>query len=248
MATKKQTKTKKEKQATVVQNHQNPEVLRDMYKKKGMSAGAIGRHFDVSRAMILYRLKKCGIDVSKTRKEKSKNAKSNYLNKTWLTNQLKKGISIFAIAKQQGVSYASVSRQAHKLVPAHIIEEGRKARMQKRQKPKTDIPSLELAYSFKNKYLDADTDTKQIMLRMMFRTIYAGKFPLKHHPELGFVVPSIKDDKPNYSKCLAFVWNEPFRTLFDDKLMEEIKKIEEQRGKNQNWYARQDSNLRPSDS
>lgn len=113
MTTKKQ--TKKQKQATVVQNYQNPEVLRDMYLKQGMSAGAIGRHFGVSRAMILYRLKKCGIDVSKTRKMKSPDASEKYKDKSWLTAQVKKSKSIFAIAKECKVSFASVSRQVYKL-------------------------------------------------------------------------------------------------------------------------------------
>jgi hypothetical protein len=91
----------------------------------------------VSRAAVLFQLKKHGIDVSKTRKVKSKNAKSDYLNKTCLTAQLKKGVSIFKISKDQGVSYASVHRQAMKLVPAHIIEEGKKVRKAKKEKAKT---------------------------------------------------------------------------------------------------------------
>jgi hypothetical protein len=69
----------------------------------------IARECGVSRAAVLLQLKKFGIDVSKTRKTKSANAKSDYLNKTWLTAQLKKGVSIFRISKDQGVSYPEAS-------------------------------------------------------------------------------------------------------------------------------------------
>lgn len=137
MTTKKQTKTKKEKQATVVEpTHKNAEVLKDLYQKQKMSAGQIARMFNVSRAAVLFQMKKHGIQIT-TRKTKSADAKEDYKKKAWLTSQLKKGISIFQIAKQQGVSYTSVRNQALKLCDAHIIEEGRKVRKQKKQKPKT---------------------------------------------------------------------------------------------------------------
>ena len=80
--------------------------------------------------MILYRLKKCGIDVSKTRKMKSPDASEKYKDKSWLTKQLKSGKSFFAIAKECKVSFASFSRQVYKLVPAQTIEAGRELRAQ----------------------------------------------------------------------------------------------------------------------
>jgi hypothetical protein len=75
MATKKQTKNKKEKQATVVENHRNPETLKGLYLDEGKPA----------------------------------DAKEDYLKKTWLTAQLKKGVSFFRISKDQGVSYREAS-------------------------------------------------------------------------------------------------------------------------------------------
>jgi hypothetical protein len=138
MTTKKQTKKENGKQATVKKpDHKDEKFLREAYEKAGWSAGTIARECGVSRAAVLFQLKKHGIDVSKTRKTRKPGSKQDYKNKTWLTNQLKKGLSIFTIAKQQGVSYASVSRQAMKLVPAHIIEEGKKVRKAKKEKSKT---------------------------------------------------------------------------------------------------------------
>ena len=132
MTTKKQ--TKKEKQNTVVEpTHKNPDVLKDLYQKQKMSAGQIAKMFNVSRAAVLFQMKKHNIPIT-TRKTKSPDAKENYKDKKWLTAQLKKGVSIFSIAKSQKVSYATVRNQAMKLVPAHIIEEQRKI---KKQKPKT---------------------------------------------------------------------------------------------------------------
>ena len=134
MTTKKQ--TKKGKQATVVEpTHKNADVLKDLYQKQKMSAGQIAKMFNVSRAAVLFQMRKHNIPIT-TRKTKSADAKSDYLNKTWLTAQLKKGVSIFRISKDQGVSYASVHRQAMKLAPAHIIEEGKKARKAKKEKAK----------------------------------------------------------------------------------------------------------------
>lgn len=136
MTTKKQTKTKKEKQSTVVEpTHKNLEVLKDLYQKQKISAGQIAKMFNVSRAAVLFQMRKHNIPIT-TRKTKSADAKEDYKNKTWLTAQLKKGISTFQIAKQQGVTYSSVHRQAMRLVPAHIIEEGKKVRKAKKQKPK----------------------------------------------------------------------------------------------------------------
>jgi DNA-binding CsgD family transcriptional regulator len=136
MTTKKQTKTKKEKQATVIEpTHKNPEVLKQLYVDEKKSAGEISRIFKVSRGAVLAQLRKHGIKIT-TRKTRKPGSKDDYKKKAWLTSQLKKGISIFQIAKQQGVSYASVRNQAMKLCDAHIIEEGRKVRKQKKQKPK----------------------------------------------------------------------------------------------------------------
>ena len=135
MTTKKQ--NKKEKQNKVLEpTHKNLEVLKDLYQKQKMSAGQIAKMFNVSRAAVLFQMRKYNIPIT-TRKTKSADAKENYKDKKWLTAMLKKGTSIFAIAKEQGVSYASVRNQAMKLVPAHIIDEGRKVRKEKKQKPKT---------------------------------------------------------------------------------------------------------------
>jgi hypothetical protein len=137
MTTKKQPKTKKEKQATVVEpTHKNPDVLKDLYQKQKMSAGQIAKMFNVSRAAVLFQIRKHDIPIT-TRKTKSPDAKEDYKNKTWLKKQISAGKSVFAISKQQGVSYASVHRQAMKLVPAHIIEEGKKVRKAKKEKAKT---------------------------------------------------------------------------------------------------------------
>ena len=139
------TKTKKAKSEAQKKRARKPEqgkaykqedIIVPMYND-GMSAGEIARKFDVSRGVILHFLKKFDVDVSKSRKVKSPNAKEDYKKKTWLTNQLKKGISIFAIAKDCKVSYATAHNQAMKLVDARVIEEGRKVRKQKKQKPKT---------------------------------------------------------------------------------------------------------------
>jgi predicted DNA-binding protein YlxM (UPF0122 family) len=109
MTTKKQTKTKKEKQATVVEpTHKNPNVLKDLYQEQKMSAGQIAKMFNVSRAAVLFQMRKHNIPIT-NRKTASADAKEDYKNKTWLTNQLKKGISIFAIAKDQKVTYPEAS-------------------------------------------------------------------------------------------------------------------------------------------
>ena len=80
MTTKKQTKTKKEKQATVVDpTHKNPEVLKDLYQKQKMSAGQIAKMFNVSRAAVLFQMRKHDIPIT-TRKTKSADAKEDYLN------------------------------------------------------------------------------------------------------------------------------------------------------------------------
>lgn len=42
------------------------------------------------------------------------------------------------------------------------------------------------------------------------------------------------------SKSLGFVWKEPFRTLFDLKLIQEISEIEAENSENEQWYARRD--------
>lgn len=137
MTTKKQTKSKKEKQATVLEpTHKDADVLKDLYQKQKMSAGQIAKMFKVSRSAVLFQMRKHDIPIT-TRKTKSAEAKEEYKKKAWLTAQLKKGVSIFQIAKQQGVSYTSVRNQALKLCDARIIEEGRKVRKQKKQKPKT---------------------------------------------------------------------------------------------------------------
>jgi len=137
MAKTKQTKkTKKEKQGTVVEpTHKNPEVLIDLYQKQKMSAGQIAKMFKVSRAAVLFQMRKYNIPIT-TRKTKSPDAKEDYKNKTWLTNQLKKGISIFAIAKDQKVTYATVMSQTRKLVDAHVVEAGRELRKKQKAEAK----------------------------------------------------------------------------------------------------------------
>ena len=52
----------------------------------------------------------------------------------------------------------------------------------------------------------------------------------------------------NVHKRLGFVWEEPIRTLFDIKFIQEIAEIESKNPKNKNWHARRDLNPRPSDS
>ena len=66
----------------------------------------------------------------------------------------------------------------------------------------------------------------------MFRTIYAGncKYP-------------IGGEQPLY-----FEWNELFEKFFDIGLIKGLAKWEEKSLKKRMSYARQDSNLRPSDS
>jgi hypothetical protein len=95
MATKKQTKTKKEKQSTVVEpTHKNAEVLKDLYQKQKMSAGQIAKMFNVSRAAVLFQMRKHNIPIT-TRKTAPKDADKRYREKAWLTKQLKSGKSIF---------------------------------------------------------------------------------------------------------------------------------------------------------
>ena len=134
MATKKQ--TKKEKQATVKQpSHKDPEVLKDLYQKQKMSAGQIAKMFNVSRAAVLFQMRKHDIPIT-TRKTASKDADKRYRDKTWLAKQLKSGKSIFQIAKDCKVSYSSVRLPAIKFGLGTEIEEGRKVRKQKKQKTK----------------------------------------------------------------------------------------------------------------
>jgi len=137
MTTKKQTKkTKKEKQDTVVEaSHKNPEVLKDLYQKQKMSAGQIAKMFNVSRAAVLFQMRKHNIPIT-TRKTASKDADKRYRDKEWLAKQLKSGKSIFQIAKDCKVSYSSVRLPAIKFGLASEIEEGRKIQKQKKQKPK----------------------------------------------------------------------------------------------------------------
>jgi len=136
MTTKKQTKTKKEKQNTVVEpTHKNADVLKDLYQKQKMSAGQIATMFGVSRATVLFQMRKHNIPIT-TRKTKSPDAKEDYKNKTWLTAQLKKGVSIFSIAKSQKVSYATVMNQTRKLVDAHVVEAGRELRKKQKAEAK----------------------------------------------------------------------------------------------------------------
>jgi predicted DNA-binding protein YlxM (UPF0122 family) len=90
MTTRKQ--TKKEKKDTVVEpTHKNAEVLKDLYQKQKMSAGQIAKMFNVSRAAVLFQMRKHDIPIT-TRKTNSPDAKEDYKNKTWLTAQLKKGV------------------------------------------------------------------------------------------------------------------------------------------------------------
>ena len=142
------TKTKKAKSGAQKKRARKPEqgkayqqkdIIVPMYQKDGMSAGEIARKFDVSRGVILHFLKKYDVDVSKTRKTKSADAKEDYKNKTWLTNQLKKGISIFQIAKDCKVTYATVMNQTRKLVDAHVVEAGRELRKKQKAEAKKKI-------------------------------------------------------------------------------------------------------------
>jgi hypothetical protein len=129
MTTKKQTKTKKEKQATVVEpTHKNPEVLKDLYQKQKMSAGQIAKMFKVSRATVLFQMRKHGIKIT-TRKTKSANAKEDYKKADWLRKQI-----------SQGVSYVTVRNQAMKLVDAQTIEAGRELRKKQKAEAKGTHP------------------------------------------------------------------------------------------------------------
>jgi len=113
------------------------------------------------------------------------------------------------------------------------------------------IDSLELAYSFKNKYINSDREKQKIMSKMMFRTILAGSETHMKRTKPGesvMIIPSMKNGKPNYNKVLGLVWREPFRTLFDIQFLEDIKEAEEKKTQNVKWHARTDSNCRPSDS
>jgi transcriptional regulator with XRE-family HTH domain len=113
MTTKKQ--TNKEKQNTVVKpNHKDEKFLREAYEKAGWSAGQIARECGVSREAVLFLLREFNIPIT-IRKQKSADAKSDYLNKTWLTAQLKKDVSIFRISKDQGVSHPEASGHESKL-------------------------------------------------------------------------------------------------------------------------------------
>jgi hypothetical protein len=83
--------TKKEKQNTIPQNHRNPETLNQLYVKEGKSAGEISRMFNVSRAAVLFQLRKFSIPIT-TRKQKSADAKEDYKNASWLRKQISAGI------------------------------------------------------------------------------------------------------------------------------------------------------------
>jgi hypothetical protein len=106
--------------------------------------------------------------------------------------------------------------------------------------------------SFKEKNLKADEgfdqQTKRDMLKIMFRTVWAGDGSRMNLGDTGIVVASEKDGKYNHLKSLGFVWREPFRTLFDIKLLQEISEIEVENPKNGQWHARRDLNPRPLDS
>ena len=118
------------------------------------------------------------------------------------------------------------------------------------------VDSLELAAkftkSFKEKNLKAeegfDQETKRDMLKIMFRTVWAGDGSRMNLGDTGIIVASEKDGKYNHLKSLGFVWREPFRTLFDVKLLQEISEIETENPKNGQWHARRDLNPRPLDS
>ena len=111
-------------------------MLKDQYQKQKMSAGQIAKMFNVSRAAVLFQMRKHDIPIT-TRKIASKDADKRYREKTWLAKQLKSGKSIFQIEQDCKVSYSSVRLPAIKFGLASEIEEGRKVRNQKKQKPKT---------------------------------------------------------------------------------------------------------------
>ena len=128
MATK-QNKISKEdvRKQKIIKPYHDKETLVRMYEKEGMSCGQIAKHFSVTRTAILIQMKKHNIDLSKTRKSASKDAKKNYQNKKWLETQLEKGATIFSIAKNQGVSYTTVHYFAKTLLgDARKIEVSKK--------------------------------------------------------------------------------------------------------------------------
>jgi len=124
LAQKQKSKKEKKEKAKTTQGkaYQDKAILVPMYEKQNMSAGMIATHFGVTRSVILYFLKKFGVDVSKTRRAKSPDAKEDYKNADWLVKQVQGGKSLFKISKECGVAYGTVHRFAEKLVPAKVIE------------------------------------------------------------------------------------------------------------------------------
>ena len=121
--TKTATKTKPETEmqcgGVVVESgaeYKNPMILETLYVKQKMSAGEIARQYGVSRAVILHHMKRNNIKIT-TRKTTKPGAKSDYKKPTWLRKALEAGQSVYAIAKDQGVSYGTVRMQALKLSP-----------------------------------------------------------------------------------------------------------------------------------
>jgi len=95
---------------------------------------------------------------------------------------------------------------------------------------------IELAKDFKTKYLESDMKTKNRMLKMMYRTVYARKMPESKIPQPLFL-------------SFYFIRNEPFSTLFEKGLEEKDQsQLEENRSKYElsfNWRGRRDLNSRP---
>lgn len=127
----KSTKEKPEVKKEVKLYHDKETLVR-MYEKEGMSCGQIARHFSVTRTAILIQMKKHNIDLSKTRKSASKDAKKNYQDKKWLETQIEKGATILNIAKNQGVSYTTVHYFAKTL-----LGDARKIEVSKKNNSKT---------------------------------------------------------------------------------------------------------------
>ncbi len=130
-STKEKPKVKKE-----VKPYHDKETLVRMYEKEGKSAGEIARMFNVSRAAVLFQMRKHNIPIT-TRKTAAKDADKRYRDKNWLSKHLKSGKSIFQIAKDCKVSYSSVRLPAIKFGLGTEIEQGRKVRKAKKQRPKT---------------------------------------------------------------------------------------------------------------
>jgi site-specific DNA recombinase len=104
------------------------------------------------------------------------------------------------------------------------------------------LQTLELMKDFKNQYFAAESQKRKQMHKLMFRTVLAGEiFSIKD--DMGILVTrKTWKGKLDNNNNLGFIWNEPFKTLFDIKLIQEISEYEANKGKNDIAWAVLDSN------